>query len=270
MVAMMTIHKLSAGDGYTYLTKHVAAGDATETKKGDVIDYYNAKGTPPGRWYGKATARVGVAVGDEVTENAMRSTFGAARTPTAFDTMPPVTAPAADRFEWSASTALGRPFSWFTASQEYVHEVEDRCSEYKRTGGRYPDSAAKDAIKHEVAVRHLTKSKGDKATLLSDEEVMRFITDSYKKMRQPVAGYDLVFTPMKSVSLLWGLGDPRVKEIIEAAHRQAVDETLGYVEDELTYTRRGKAGARMIKAEGLLIARFDHWDNRVGDPNLHT
>ncbi|MFZ2172938.1 MAG: MobF family relaxase, partial [Rhodococcus sp. (in: high G+C Gram-positive bacteria)] len=42
------------------------------------------------------------------------------------------------------------------------------------------------------------------------------------------------------------------------------------VEDELTYTRRGKAGARMIKAEGLLIARFDHWDNRVGDPNLHT
>ncbi|MGW4336613.1 MobF family relaxase [Rhodococcus koreensis] len=270
MIAMMTIHKLSAGDGYTYLTNHVAAGDATESKKGDVIDYYNAKGTPPGRWYGKATARAGVAVGDEVTESAMRSSFGAARTPNAFATMPPVTAPQQERYDWSAATALGRPFSWFTASQEYVHEVVDRCNDYKRATGKFPETAAKDAIKRDVAVRHLEKAKGGKAALISDAQVTEFIADNYRKMRQPVAGYDLVFTPMKSVSLLWGLGDPRVKEIIEAAHRQAVDETLGYVEDELTYTRRGAGGTRMVKAEGLLIARFDHWDNRVGDPNLHT
>nr|WP_267966420.1 relaxase domain-containing protein [Rhodococcus sp. DMF-1] len=32
--------------------------------------------------------------------------------------------------------------------------------------------------------------------------------------------------------------------------------------------RRG--GARRIKAEGLLVARFDHYDNRAADPNLHT
>ncbi|MDJ0434674.1 MULTISPECIES: MobF family relaxase [Rhodococcus erythropolis group] len=270
MVTMMTIHKLSAGDGYTYLTKHVAAGDATESKKKDVVDYYNAKGTPPGRWFGKATTRAGVAVGDEVTENAMRAAFGAARKPNAFDTMPAITAPHADRLDWSASTALGSAFSSFTESQEYVHEVEERCSDYKRAHGEYPDTAAKDLIKHDLAVKHLTKAQAPKSGLISEQEVMKFITDSYNKMRQPVAGYDLVFTPAKSISLLWGLGDPRVKEAIEAAHKQAVDESLGWIEDEVTYTRRGKAGARVIKAEGLLAARFDHWDNRVGDPNLHT
>ena len=270
MVPMMTIHKLSAGDGYVYLTKHVAKADATESKRADAVDYYVTKGTPPGRWYGKATTRAGVAVGEEVTENAMRSAFGAARTPHAFDTMPALTAPVAERYDWSAKTALGRPFSWFTGSQEYVHEVEERCSDHKRTNGEYPDTATKNTIKHEVARRHLKKAGGERAELLSDAEVTSFITDSYKKMRQPVAGYDLVFTPVKSISLLWGLGDRRVKEAIEAAHRQAVDDTLGWVEDNITYTRRGAGGARMVKADGLLIARFDHWDNRAGDPNLHT
>ncbi len=78
----MTVHKLSAGDGYVYLTKHVAAGDATESRKADAVDYYVTKGTPPGIWCGKLAEKAGVEVGTEVTEDAMRSVFGAARTRT--------------------------------------------------------------------------------------------------------------------------------------------------------------------------------------------
>ena len=266
---MMTIHKLQAGDGYVYLTKHVANGDATESRKKDAVDYYNAKGTPPGQWWGKAAALVGVSVGDEVTERAMRSTFGRARTPDAESTMPARNAPFSEMAEWSARTALGRPFSNFS-SHDYIEEVEERCSAYKQVRGEYPETDVKNGIKFEVALLHLKRAKGDRAALFSDAEVMTFVADSYRKMRQPVAGYDLVFTPMKSISLLWALGDPRVKAAVEEAHRQAVDETLGYIEDELTYTRRGEDGVRQIKAEGLLVARFDHWDNRAGDPNLHT
>jgi conjugative relaxase-like TrwC/TraI family protein len=269
MGEMMTIHKLAAGDGYVYLTKHVANGDATESRKKDAVDYYNAKGTPPGQWWGKAASLVGVNVGDEVTERAMRSTFGRARTPDAEATMPPRNAPFSEMAEWSARTALGRPFSNFS-SHDYIEEVEERCSAYKAANGEYPETEVKNGIKFDVALLHLKRAKGDRAALFSDQEVMTFVADSYRKMRQPVAGYDLVFTPMKSISLLWALGDPRVKAAVEEAHRQAVDETLGYIEDELTYTRRGEDGVRQIKAEGLLVARFDHWDNRAGDPNLHT
>ncbi|MGC8001313.1 relaxase domain-containing protein, partial [Salmonella enterica] len=32
----------------------------------------------------------------------------------------------------------------------------------------------------------------------------------------------------------------------------------------------GAGGVRRVKAEGLLVARFDHYDNRAADPNLHT
>ncbi len=151
-----------------------------------------------------------------------------------------------------------------------MNDVEERCSAYKATYGEYPDSAARAAIQQTTARKHLRRAKGDKVDLMSDEDVTKFITEQYAKMRQPVAGYDLVFTPVKSISLLWGLGDAQVKEAVEEAHKQAVDEALAWIEDEVIYTRRGAGGARKVKAEGLLIARFDHFDNRVGDPNLHT
>jgi len=266
----MTVHKLNAGDGYVYLTKHVAKGDATESRKPDAVDYYVAKGTPPGVWCGKLAERVGVEVGTEVTEDAMRSVFGAARTPDAFATRPGKNSSLAERLDWSARTALGRAFSWFENSQEFVNDVEERCSAYKAQHGKYPPSDVKKAIQLATARKHLRRDKGAKAELLSDDQVWAFITEQYGKVRQPVAGYDLVFTPMKSVSLLWGLGDEKVKAAIEEAHKQAVTETLEWIENEVIYTRRGAGGARKVKAEGLLVARFDHYDNRASDPNLHT
>ena len=49
---MMGLHKLTAGDGYTYLTRQVAAQDATERGHGSLGDYYAEKGESPGRWWG--------------------------------------------------------------------------------------------------------------------------------------------------------------------------------------------------------------------------
>ncbi|WKX01754.1 MobF family relaxase (plasmid) [Rhodococcus aetherivorans] len=266
----MTVHKLNAGDGYVYLTKHVAAGDATESRKADAVDYYVAKGTPPGLWCGKLAEKVGIETGTEVTESSMRSVFGAARTPTAFDTRPGKDATLAERLDWSASTALGRAFSWFQQSQEYVNDVEELCTAYKAQHGEYPDTQTKKAIQFATALKHLQRANGERADLLGDDDIWAFVVEQYGKARSPVAGYDLVFTPAKSISLLWGLGDERVKAAVEAAHAQAVSETLEWLENEVIYTRRGAGGVRKIKAEGLLVARFDHYDNRAADPNLHT
>ena len=43
----MGLHKLTAGDGYTYLTRQVAAHDATEKGHASLGDYYDEKGEPP-------------------------------------------------------------------------------------------------------------------------------------------------------------------------------------------------------------------------------
>jgi hypothetical protein len=44
---------------------------------------------------------------------------------------------------------------------------------------------------------------------------------------QTVAGYDLTFSPVKSVSTLWAVADPAVAAVIEQAHQAAVQDALG-------------------------------------------
>ncbi|CAN5572526.1 hypothetical protein BH10ACT10_BH10ACT10_00040 [soil metagenome] len=52
----MTLHKLRAGDGYTYLTRQVAAGAEGRPSGQQLSDYYSASGNPPGRWSGSGAA----------------------------------------------------------------------------------------------------------------------------------------------------------------------------------------------------------------------
>ena len=52
----MGLHKLTAGDGYTYLTRQVAAHDSTEKGHASLGDYYQQKGESPGRWLGSGLA----------------------------------------------------------------------------------------------------------------------------------------------------------------------------------------------------------------------
>ena len=51
-VVTMSMHKLTAGSGYDYLTRQVAALDATDKGHVGLADYYSAKGESPGRWVG--------------------------------------------------------------------------------------------------------------------------------------------------------------------------------------------------------------------------
>ena len=55
----MSMHKLTAGDGYAYLTRHVAAGDAGLDADASLTGYYEQTGNPPGRWFGEGLAGLG-------------------------------------------------------------------------------------------------------------------------------------------------------------------------------------------------------------------
>ena len=64
----MTIHRLTAGSGYDYLTRQVARQDATEVGHRGLGSYYTAKGEAPGVWVGAGMAGIaGLAAGEEVT-----------------------------------------------------------------------------------------------------------------------------------------------------------------------------------------------------------
>ncbi len=48
----MSLHKLTAADGYTYLTRHVAAQDTSQRGYASLADYYSQRGESPGLWMG--------------------------------------------------------------------------------------------------------------------------------------------------------------------------------------------------------------------------
>src|SRR5215207_4518602 len=95
---------------------------------------------------------------------------------------------------------------------------------------------------------------------------------------EPIAAFDVTFSPSKSVSLLWGLtDDEKVRQVVEEAHEAAVAAGLAYLDQSAGHTRAGDGGVRKIAADGFVIAQFRHRSSRstdpstrVGDPQLHS
>lgn len=78
-----------------------------------------------------------------------------------------------------------------------------------------------------------------------------------------VAGFDLTFTPPKSVSTLWAVADDRTQTAVLGAHRAAVGQALRFLEDRALCTRTGVAGCRQERTRGAVAVAFDHWDSRL-------
>jgi conjugative relaxase-like TrwC/TraI family protein len=87
--------------------------------------------------------------------------------------------------------------------------------------------------------------------------------------RNAVPAFDLVLRPTKSVSVLYGLGDPATGRAVLQAHHAGLAEAVGYL-DEHVGTRRGHGGVQHVSGQGLLAVGFDHRTSREGDPLLHT
>ncbi|MCP3425166.1 relaxase domain-containing protein [Rothia sp. AR01] len=374
---MMTVHKLSAGDGYRYYTHEVASGDQLRAEGRELGDYYTVDGMPPGQWVGRGIGHLEVS--GEVTEAQMEALFGNADAPIDPEKLREAFAEAHHKHEdvyarvmdqqrvaaaqnaWlvvepyqqgatqeaialkvseslpegqsigqtavaarlnqyrlagndivkmnhldggmippnrqqfidsysmtpaetkhaeslAAKTAETESGDWLKAQRlggkpreyqpsEFMNRVSEEVRRHTATQHEEPTGEQTKAIRNRVGGQLYRELHGRDAT---PPELVRFIANESKPKQQSVAGYDLVFTPVKSVSMAWGLGDTQLREGIEAAHNKAVAETLTYLEDNALYTRRGRDGVRQIDVDGGLIAtKFRHYDNRTGDPNLH-
>ena len=101
-------------------------------------------------------------------------------------------------------------------------------------------------------------------------ELAAAIAKHSRPRTQAGAGYDLTFSPVKSVSALWAVADQSTAAAIERAHRAAVADALRFIEQHALYTRVGTNGVRQVEVRGMVAAAFTHRDSRAGDPDLHT
>lgn len=96
----------------------------------------------------------------------------------------------------------------------------------------------------------------------SPDHESKLVENAGGKRRVP--GWDLVFTPPKSVSVLWAVVDPGFRAVVEKLHHRAVEAATAYLE---SHTRLLTHDAPLA---GLTVAYFEHGSNRAGEPNLHT
>jgi conjugative relaxase-like TrwC/TraI family protein len=264
----MTVHVLHAGDGYTYLTRQVASGDHQRRRGEALADYYTAAGNPPGRWVG--AGRAVMRVDGQVSEAQMKSLFGEGLHPDAEARIQEALSRGVDREAAVAAVRLGRRFPTIDQSHKVWRDCLNAAyAEFEAAHGHRPERGPeRDLVRWNVA-NQLFREQHDREPR-EDAELKAFFTQVAKPPRQPVAGVDLVFTPVKSVSVLWALGDDQVRREVEAAHEAAWRRAFSYVETHAARTRTGAAGVAQIDTHGLVAAAFDHPDSRTGDPNLHT
>ena len=141
---MMNLHKLSAGNGYTYLTRQVAANDAADTGYGNLGEYYSERGESPGVWLGRGLAGLddGPRPGELVREGQMVALFGQCRHLNA-----DAIEQAAAAHGVEARTELGRPFAVRAASSEFRRELARRIVAYNRERGDRPGRAVADDVR---------------------------------------------------------------------------------------------------------------------------
>jgi conjugative relaxase-like TrwC/TraI family protein len=250
---VMTIAKITAGDGYTYLTRHTAHGDAEAAGEHDAAAYYTAQGNPPGRWIGRGAPLLSLA-GREVTETQMRALFGLGEHP--------------DSEEIIAAYLTEHVRATMTEHQ--LERVRDEAIAAARLGRAFPAYEALDSFASRVE-RRLAVIAEETSRPPTDAEVKKVKAAEARRQRAAVAGFDLVFSPVKSAALLWALDErPWVRDAVKSAHEAAVAEALALVEEHAAFTRTGSGGIAQIETSGLVAAAFEHWDSRAGDPNLHT
>ncbi|MBP2351723.1 hypothetical protein JOF29_002806 [Kribbella aluminosa] len=162
---------MTAGDGYAYLLKHVAAGDVDRRMATSLTAHYAASGYPAGRWLGRGLSGLGngqLTAGSEVTEEQMAALFGRAEDPI-------------------TGTTLGEPYRIYKSpSQSTAEQV------------RAIDPGLPSALRD-----------------LETERIRN--AAARQKTKHAVAGFDLTFSPVKSVSALWDRAttptDPRHRRL---------------------------------------------------------
>ncbi len=140
-VVTMSIHKLSAGSGYDYLTRQVATLDATAKGHVGLAAYYTERGESPGTWVGSGLAGVdGLDAGDAVTADQMQALFGAGMHPLATQRLQQLGDADLTDANIEAATGLGMPFKVLnTEPGRFRLEVAKRIAGFNEQAGLLGD-----------------------------------------------------------------------------------------------------------------------------------
>lgn len=285
----VSMHKISAGDGYMYLVRQVAASDATHRGRSTLADYYSVKGEAPGQWLGSGLAAFSdpgpgrelsqatldeiwtVAQGSEVTEDQMKALFGEGMHPNANKITDYLTARGLGKQPATKAAQLGGKFRVYE-DPPFVKALAQAYKDHNTEIGVDPatklDPAAKSAIRTRLARDWFTEEYARRPA--DDRELSGYMARINRPAKVAVAALDLACSPVKSVSAAWAVAPLPIAQTLEDCHHKTVKELVAYIESTVALTRMGTNGIAQVDTEGIVATAWTHRDSRAGDPDLHT
>lgn len=105
-----------------------------------------------------------------------------------------------------------------------------------------------------------------------DEELYKGLKEGYGLVQaapngEHREGWDITFSPDKSVGVLWVEGTAEQRDKIMAAHHRAVDYVRDRIEQDIQARDRNREN---FKTGNMIAWQVDHYATREGDPGPHT
>ncbi|KPM10139.1 hypothetical protein QR98_0086890, partial [Sarcoptes scabiei] len=163
----------------------------------------------------------------------------------------------------------GRKFSIYTGGHAVLSDLAAAEKTFRADHDRRPTEAERGELALSVGRAHFADAHDGRAPA-DGREVISWVNRLQDSTAQAVSGFDLTFSPVKSVSVLWGLADEHTANVIAAAHHDAVAHALDWVQDNALFTRIGTGGIQQVETDGMIAAEFTHFETRSGDPDLHS
>jgi conjugative relaxase-like TrwC/TraI family protein len=225
-------------------------------------------------WIGSGLDGIdGVTAGDPVTAEQMRALFGCGLHPLAELRQRQLEGSDLSVRDFQNVVRLGAPFRVVDGDvSAFRLNVAKQIARINMAAGLPADApipaADRARVRTKVAREFFLAAHGREP--IDGRELAGQIAKDSRPRSQTVGGYDLTFSPVKSVSTLWAVADPAVAAVIEQAHQAAVQDALAFIEKHALFTRTGPRGIRQVDVRGLVAVAFTHRDSRAGDPDLHT
>ena len=188
----MSIHKLTAGAGYDYLARQVAALDATEKGHIGLASCYTERGEKPGVWIGSGLDGIdGLNAGDPVTAEQMRALFGCGLHPLEELRQQQLAGPDLSPPDYQDAARLGAPFLTINGDlSPFRMEVARRFAAINTAAG-LPAGAPlppsdRAQVRTEVALEFFIAKHGQKPT--DARELAGQIAKDSRPRTQTVAG----------------------------------------------------------------------------------
>jgi hypothetical protein len=158
--------------------------------------------------------------GDPVTAEQIRALFGCGLHPLAETRLQQLEGPDLTRGDFPDVMRLGAPFKIIDDATPFRVEVAKRIAALNALIGEPADAAVAAAdrarTRTEVAREFFVAEHG--RSPIGAAELATQVAKSSRPRTQTVAGYDLTFSPVKSLSSLWAVAEPAVAAVIEKAH----------------------------------------------------